>query len=256
MKQSTQWTIRDIVSKFIDDIPAIDRSSIEQIRKAYPFQAAIFSEEAILYAKQERSIVTRMGMILYPSLAALIARDKYSDVRTEHDISIEIDSGCLAEIDRVVNELREGGGKRSPNHAKEMKTILESENNRITHTKLRADLFIGDYSEGPLFMEIKSPMPNIDMCAQTKKKILVFETVNHKEKGRAYLAFAYNPWIVREKYAHSFTKTVMDLKEEVLMGSEMWDKIGGQGTFVELLKIVANTANQKRSDVKSREQTF
>jgi hypothetical protein len=34
-----------------------------------------------------------------------------------------------------------------------------------------ADLHFGDHEEGPLFIEIKSPMPNLDVCAESKKKV-------------------------------------------------------------------------------------
>jgi hypothetical protein len=249
MKEKTRENVRRIVSNFIGTIPQIDKSQIELIRKAYPFHAAIFSEEALLYSKQERSIVTRMGTSLFPSLANVIALDEYSEVRLNYSIEGKIDAGSLSEIDTIVNELREGGGRRRPNHVEETKSILASRAGKTIETRIIADLYVGDHADGPLFMEIKSPMPNIDVCAQSKKKILVFEEMKRKENGRGYLAFAYNPYITREKYGHSFTKTVMDLKSEILMGEEMWNKLGGTGTFDELLEIVSETGEAKRKEL-------
>jgi Type II restriction endonuclease, TdeIII len=237
------------VSTFIDSIPQIDKSQIDFIRKAYPFHAAIFSEEAILYSKQERSIVTRMGMTLFPTLARVIALDSYHDVHNNHSIRGMVDAGSLAQIDTIMNELREGGGKRRPDHRKETESILAKRTSKTIEARVIADLYIGDHSEGPLFMEIKSPLPNIDVAAESKKKILIFELMKSNEGGRGYLAFAYNPFITREKYAHSFTKAIMDMKEEVLMGIEMWDKIGGKGTYDELIRVVDEAGEAKRKEL-------
>jgi hypothetical protein len=42
----------------------------------------------------------------------------------------------------------------------------------------------------------------------------------------------------RDQYCHSFTKRVLDLGHEVLMGDEMWDKLGGEGTYDALLEVI------------------
>jgi hypothetical protein len=98
-------------------------------------------------------------------------------------------------------------------------------------------------------MEIKSPLPNIDVAAQSKKKILLFELLKKEQRGRGYLAFAYNPFVTRSAYAHSFTKTTMDMDHEVLMGSEMWNKLGGEGVYDELMQIVKETGESKRKSL-------
>jgi hypothetical protein len=250
MKESTRNEVARLVSSFIDGIPDIDETKLVEIRQSYPFHAAIFSGEALLYSKQERSIVTRMGQKLFPDLAHAIASDRHSDVQSEYVIAGQIDSGSLAQIDKIVGELREGGGRRRPNHVEETKVIEVARSGKMVETRVIADLYVGDFKDGPLFMEIKSPMPNIDVCAQSKHKILVFEEMKRKQNGRGYLAFAYNPWITRSAYKWSFTKTVMDLRAEVLMGSEMWDKLGGDDTYKELLEVLEQTGEAKRTALK------
>lgn len=262
MKESTHKEVARLVSAFIDTIPEIDVTKVAEIRQAKPFQAAMFGEEALLYAKQERTVVTNMGKQLFPGLARTIAMDSYTDVRSEYSIEEEIDSGSLAQINTIVAELRQGGKKKNrkriPNHAEETELIQSSRNGMIATTRVIADLYVGDHDEGPLFMEIKTPMPNIDVCAQSKHKILVFEELRRKEKGRGYLAFAYNPYITRDKYKWSITKVVMDLENEVLIGSEMWDKLGGPGTFSELLKVLEEVGEMKRKELKeaAKQQTL
>ena len=56
--------------------------------------------------------------------------------------------------------------------------------------------------------------------------------------AQAFLGLTYNPFLTRRKYGHSFTKQIMDLDNQVLIGHEMWDMIGGVGTFEALLEII------------------
>lgn len=129
----------------------------------------------------------------------------------------------------------------------ELKETIEkqSKNEKIS-LKIIADLYIGDFDEGPFFAEIKSPLPNLDICAQSKSKILIFETL--LKEARGYLAFPYNPYITRQSYKHRFTEQIMDMQREVLMGEEFWDKIGGEGTFRQLLSIIETVGNEVRRE--------
>jgi hypothetical protein len=244
LKAETRRALKHEVIEFLRGIKRIDKDMLERVKKEKPFQAVIFSAEAILYAKQERSVVTKMGITLFPNLAAIVARDRYTDVHKDHDLHLAIDAGSMSKVDVIVNELRAPGRSRRPNHVQEIREITAAANGQKSSTTVRADLYVGDYPTGPLFLEIKSPMPNLDICAESKKKFLIFETSMRAKGGRAYFGFAYNPYITREAYAWGITKAIMDMDAEVLMGSEMWDKLGGDGTYEELLNVLAEAGKE------------
>lgn len=185
--------------------------------------------------KIQRSLVTRMGMKLYPQLVVIIAKDNYQEVYNNYSISGKVSAERVNVIDRIIDDLR--SGRRIPNHDGEMREILSVTGGELIDISIIADLFVRDFTPGPLFLEIKSPRPNLDVCAESKKKMLYFQAIFEWQRSEAYLAFPYNPFVYREKYDHRFTKQIMDLDKEVLMGEEMWDKIGGVGTYEELLEI-------------------
>ena len=56
--------------------------------------------------------------------------------------------------------------------------------------------------------------------------------------AKAFLGLTYNPYGTRERYAWSFTKRVMDMDSQVLIGDELWNMIGGPGAYLDLLEIV------------------
>jgi len=194
--------------------------------------------------KLERRVATQMGTTLYPPLAEVIARDRYTSVQREYPIAGELPSTVAQAIDTIVNQLRapgqgRGAARRRPNHFAELAEIEAARRIRTPATSVStiADLFVEDYAEGPLFLEIKSPMPNLDICAESKKKMLVFQALNHGRRPQAYLGFPYDPFYP-ERYGHSFTRQIMDMQNEVLLGRQFWDKLGGTGAYETLLSII------------------
>jgi len=214
------------------------------VKAGYPFHTVFFSPSAVQAARVERSVVTHLGMTFIPTIAELIAGDKVTGVHRNHRIEGEIDAGSAAAIEAVCGQLRDG--RRKPNHQEEMDAILAAKNGRKQTVHVIADLYVEEFTGGPLFCEIKSPMPNLDVCHASKRKIFMFSLLMADRNPQAYLALWYNPYVTRAQYRHNFTRQVMDMDKEVLLGSEMWDKLGGTGTFDALIKLVDKTAGDYR----------
>jgi hypothetical protein len=258
MKQETRVKIKEILLSFVKSIVEVPYS-IEELKRAYPFHALIFPGEAIKAFKKQRTVVTKMGQQLIPRLAEIIAKDLYVEVHRDYEIVGKLDSAKIEVIDGIINALRMG--KRRPDHEKEMQEILSAESDKTREVRIIADLFISDFKPGPLFFEIKSPLPNLDVCAESKKKMLLFQAIFEDKNPQAFFALYYNPHFP-EKYKHPFTSRIMDLEKEVLIGEDMWNKLGGKGTYEELLNIIeevnksiskigrASTQRSYKSDMK------
>jgi len=227
MKETTRVEIRNFMLVFARELTEIP-FTIEELKKAFPFHTLFFPDEALVFFKQQRSIVTKMGMVLYPKIAETIARDQHHKVYPNYEITGRLEVAKINVIDRITNDLRAGGVR--PDFNREVREILGATGGGEREVKIIADLFIEDFKPGPLFLEIKSPRPNLDVCAESKTKMLFFRALFQNRHPQAYLAFPYNPFICREKYSHGFTEQIMDIEKEVLIGEEMWDKLGGKGT--------------------------
>lgn len=241
MHSLTRKKVAEHLNQFVARLTKVEYS-IGELHKAYPFHSLFFRDEAIIAFKRQRSIVTSLGQTLFPSLARIIAEEQYTEVRLNYTFRGVIDGAVADTIDRIVTELRVR--QRSPDHEQEVAEVLMAKGGDPREVVVTADLFIGDFAEGPFFAEIKSPRPNLDIAAESKKKILTFIALHHTANPQAYLAFAYNPFLSREAYHHPFAGQIMDLEAEVLMGEEFWDKIGGKGTFNELLEIIDEVKGQ------------
>jgi len=234
MKPETRVKLRNILLSFVQSIVEVPYT-VEELKRAYPFHALVFPGEAIIAFKKQRSIVTRMGQWLIPRLAEIVAKDIYKDVHRDYELVGQLDVAKINVIDNIINELRMG--RRKPNHKKEVQEIFKAKSGKTREVRIIADLFVGDFKPGPLFLEIKSPRPNLDVCAESKKKMLLFQALFENRNPQAFLALYYNPFFP-QKYRHSFTRRIMDLDEEVLIGEDMWNKLGGKGTYDELLDII------------------
>ena len=159
------------------------------------------------------------------------------------------DAACNM-VEQIVTELRtpkrQRESDREPNHTNELTDILNSPGGGRTTRAVTADLYIGDFHGGPLFIELKTPLPNLDIAAESKRKILYYLLIKDRQRVRgaqAFLGLTYNPFIIREDYKHSYTRQIMDMERQVLMGDELWDMIGGPDTYSELLEIIDDVYN-------------
>uniref|UniRef100_A0A7C4FIM6 type II site-specific deoxyribonuclease n=1 Tax=Ignisphaera aggregans TaxID=334771 RepID=A0A7C4FIM6_9CREN len=242
MRQETRVKLKNVLLSFKRSIVEVPYS-IEELKRAYPFHSLLFPGEALIAFKKQRTVVTKMGQQLIPELAKIVAEDQYVEVHRNYEIMGQLDEAKIKVIDNIVNELRMG--RRKPNHQKEIQEILAAKGGEAREVRVIADLFIGDFKPGPLFLEIKSPLPNLDVCAESKRKMLLFQALFENKNPQAFLALYYNPYYPK-RYKHSFTKRIMDMNEEVLIGEDMWNKLGGEGTYDELLRIIEEV---KKADI-------
>ena len=246
MKEKTKTRLWRILYDFaVSQLPKLTKWTPEELRQGYPFHRILFSDEAVLSARVERSVVTTMGTVLYPALAKALAEDNHSDVILEHTIEGMVNDAACNMVEQIVTELRTPKSQRvtprTPDHKAELTDILNSPGGGRVSRAVTADLYIGDFSTGPLFIELKTPLPNLDITAESKKKILYYHLIMDRKgtkNAKAFLGLTYNPFLTRKKYSHSFTKQIMDMENQVLIGREMWDFIGGAGAFDELLEII------------------
>lgn len=252
MNAETRATIKgimeDCVAKYT---PNAERWEPSRIWQAYPFQRLFFTVPEIAAARAERSTVTSMGSDLYPRLAEAIANERFNVVRLEYTVEGELNDDACNTLEQIVTTLREplrrepvqGRRRRRPrsNSVVELARILDAQGGDARPVAVKADFYIEDFTDGPLFMELKTPRPNLDIAAESKRKMLYFLAMMRREGNdgaQAFLGLTYNPFVTRDDYDHSPTHRIMDMENEVLIGSETWDFIGGPGTYDELLEII------------------
>lgn len=108
------------------------------------------------------------------------------------------------------------------------------------------------YEDNELFFEIKSPKPNKGQCIEVTERLLHIHSLrnNGPPKVYTYYAMAYNPYgDDRSSYKHSFAINYMDIRNQVVIGKEFWEIVGGIGTYEELLEIYREVGKEKGPDM-------
>jgi len=151
MKKETKEKIKKLVLDFANKLSVKKRDfTIEELKKAFPFHALFFADDAIIAFKLQRSIVTTLGMKIYPEIARIIAKDNYEKVYIDHPIEGKISEEKANVIERIITNLRQGRIK--PDFEKEKTKIKNATGGNLVKRKIVADIFIQDHEDGPLFM--------------------------------------------------------------------------------------------------------
>lgn len=128
----------------------------------------------------------------------------------------------------------------APNKTEEIDLIRKSVNigtiNKIKTVK--ADLFLEDSQGVQYFIDLKTAKPNISNFKDFKRTLLEWAgialTNNPNLKIYTLIAIPYNPY-EPEPYERWTIKGMLDDKNELLVGKEFWDFIGGDGAYEEIL---------------------
>lgn len=242
---------------------------IENIKRKYPFQYLLFSEFSYSFTVQ-RSLITTLGQKHVPNLLKFLVEKRGYKAETNCSIEIVLSKEIFQKIDEIVANLR--SGKRMPNARSELTEliglIMQGQNKEnMVKRRLTLDLYI-ENPKNPrysYYIEIKTPRPKLEDCDVTKRRLLLFRVYKYKtliESGikaeeafeealySALIGFYYNPFdksteeIRRtRKYPHTFFNRLFELNE-ALIAEELWDCLGGMGTYDELVKIIEEVVKE------------
>lgn len=243
MKAETRKELKEYIISFIDKQVSKLPYTIDELKRAYPFHSLFFPDEALKAFKIQRSLVTKMGQTLFPNLAAIILRETYNNVHINWKVEAELEAAKLNLISEILDGL--DARKRKPDAIQEMKEVANIKGGEIQLVQITADVYVGDFEPGPLLLEVKTPQPKKEDCVRSKRRLLIFRGYYADRNPQAYIAFYYNPYIEREKYNWWPTLQILDINNEVLIGQEMWDYLGGRGTYNQILQIVEEIRQER-----------
>jgi hypothetical protein len=110
-----------------------------------------------------------------------------------------------------------------------------------------ADLYIGDFEGNPLGLEFKTPWPKKEDCVRSKKRILLFKLILMERGAQAYMAFPYDPFGGWDNWF--WTAPQIFDRREVKIAAEVWDMLGGDGTYNELVEMASNIGERVRERI-------
>ena len=262
IKKETRQKIKGYLEGFIQGMieekteNGFDPKQLRPLRDASkkgdlkPFHESLLPDGLLAITEFERSFSTKLGTT-FEECARLVALDNHKYAKRGHRVIGEISLKAIKRIEEIVNKIGTGGMKSGyPEYVKEVVEIAGN-GEAVERTSI-ADLYIVKKDGTEMFIEIKSPKPNKGQCLEATGRLLQIQGITHRQypKAKAFYATAYNPYgTAKDTYKHSFVLNYMDLDNEVLLGKQFWDLVGGNGTYEEILEIYKDVGRDKGPDM-------
>lgn len=226
-------------------------NSTEQTNR--PFHTALLSEEAIFWSAFERSFSTSFGQRVIEEIAKLVALSNGADdACRQKETNITIDIAYDEAIRNHTNKLR----NKNISCKKDWDSSLNEVSNTIPTGEFVNIRVISDMwwhkNNVNHYISLKTVKPNIDQTAVAKEDCLHLTIADPNCK--AYFGLPYNPYGENKSdYAFNPPMGIFDFHRDpiVLIGREMWDTIGGNGCYDELLNIAGQIGVETRNSIKN-----
>ena len=206
-----------------------------------PFHFRLLGKDRMALFSFIQSVNTTLGTSIFEQVGKIIVEPRAKRAIGQYkEFEGYISSEAVLKIDSIMRELR--SASRTPDKEKETKEILTVAGKGEMGKKLkkRVDLFVEMKDGTEYYFELKSAKPNINEFTGIKKQMLDWIAMrgseNPKTKVKTIVAIPYNPYEPKP-YERWTLQGLFDLKEEVLVGIELWDLLGGEGTYEDLLKV-------------------
>lgn len=213
-----------------------------------PFHTALLSEDAVFWSAFERSFSTSFGQRVIEEIARLVALSNgATHAKRQVETTVRIDA---AYEEAIHDELRLLRGRNRGFDYGWYATMQRIQRVRpvghMVDIRVISDMWW--HKDGiDNYISLKTVKPNIDQTAVAKEDCLHLAIAD--PNCNVYFGLPYNPFgEFREDYAHNPPMGIFDFRHDpvVLIGREMWDTIGGNGCYEELLDIAAQVGSETR----------
>ena len=216
-----------------------------------PFHTALLSEDAIFWSAFERSFSTSFGQRVIEELARLAALSNGArDACRQKETFIRIDAAYENAIHTHMQQLR--AKNRMMPYSWDM-TLNQIKSVQPTGSMISIRIISDVWwrKDGiDNYISLKTVKPNIDQTAVAREDCLHLSIAD--PTCHAYFGLPYNPFGERKQdYAFNPPMGIFDFHNDpvVLIGKEMWDTIGGDGCYEELLEIAGEVGKETKEAI-------
>mgnify|MGYP002520940547 FL=1 len=233
--QSINEVITELMDKVMEKVLVTDPFIPEKHHASKPLYAALVPDEIFKGSHFERRFVTPFGNA-WEKLAVAVGTAYHGNCEQGVAVDGIIGEESLRRIQEVLNQLEHkisGKEKHKPSWEEEFFYIKAGGGNPIP-VSVTCDILIKSTRTNKVYsFELKGPQPNSDQTKVSKEKIFKLLAMQNHPVDFAYYALPYNPYGKKENYAWSFPARWFDMKHDscVLIGEELWNLIGGDGTY-------------------------
>ena len=204
-----------------------------------PFHYRLLGKDRMALFSFIHSLNTTFGTSIFEPVAETLASLEFPFAQKQFVVGDEISEQAQNEIQHIMNELTIGGNPDKINEIERIRKVcIKGKINKLKTVKV--DLFVKGNDESIHLFDLKTAKPNISNFKDFKRTLLEWVAIylfKHPDaKVNSYIAIPYNPYEPKP-YERWTLQGLFDLHQEVLVGQEFWDLLGGKNTYEDLLKV-------------------
>jgi len=216
-----------------------------------PFHYRLLGRDRMALFSFIHSLNTTFGTSIFEPVAETMASLNFKFAQKQYVVGDTISEQAQSEIQRIINELTIG---KNPNKAEEIERIREV-CNKGTMNKLKTvkvDLSVQSTDGTVHLFDLKTAKPNISNFKDFKRTLLewiaIFLANDPDAKVNSYIAIPYNPYEPKP-YERWTLKGMLDLDNELKVAEELWDFLGNDGAYSELLNCFERAGIELRPEI-------
>ncbi|MBW8011954.1 MAG: TdeIII family type II restriction endonuclease [Chloroflexi bacterium] len=229
---------KDLIVKVLKDSIENKFKNYKPETKHMPFHYRLIGKDRMALFSFIHSLNTTFGTSIYEPVAIALAQDIFIEKKKQEDPHTVVSSEAHGVIQNIIDGI--SVGDRTPDKIAELEEIRNASNlgrmNNVNLTKI--DIWLKKRDGVIYFIDLKTVKPNVGGFQNMKRTLLEWAATefakNPDVQIKTMLGIPYNPYHPKP-YQRWTMRGMFDLKEEILVAEELWDFIGGEGSYDVLL---------------------
>lgn len=220
--------------------------------KFMPFHYRLLGKDRMALYSFIQSLNTTFGTSIYEPAAVALAQGRFAYAGSQISPYNQISSDAHIKIQEIMDRLTRA--ENEPNKKIEIDEIRKVSKSGIAHkvNLTKVDIWLQSYSGEIYMIDIKTVKPNITGFQAHKRTLLEWIAAemerNPEVKVNSLIGIPYNPY-EPEPYQRWTIRGMLDLKQELLVANELWDFLGGEGAYQDLLDSFEQAGIELRPEI-------
>jgi type II restriction enzyme len=217
-----------------------------------PFHTRLLGKDRLALFSFIQSLNTTFGTAIFEPVAIALASIKFKKALKQQVAGLQISSEAQIIIQDIMDNL--STGKTKPNKIEEIELIRKVCRKGVMKTvkPTKVDIMMESKDEEFYLFDLKTAKPNIGGFKEYKRTLLEWVAVMLAAKPtlniNTLIAIPYNPYEPKP-YERWTIMGMLDTPNELKVGKQFWDFVGGEGAYEELLNCFERVGIELRPEI-------
>lgn len=224
-----------------------------------PFHYRLLGRDRMALFSFIHSVNTKFGISFYEPIAIALAGERFKVAKNQVKTFNKISTEAQSQIQTIINRLRNANEESNkPLETQEIRRVGQT-GTLVEVNLTQVDIWLESH-EGELFLiDLKTVKPNKSDFEKFKRTLLEWTAAELARKPEAIvntiIGIPYTPYAPKP-YRRWTQKEMLDRNHEILIAEELWNFIGGEGTYEDILAAFEMAGIELRDEIDSYFEKF